>query len=130
VGLVLLTALVGSWLARREGAWAWNEVRSEMAAGRVPGRELLGALLVLLAGVLLVTPGILTDAAGVALLVRPLRRRAVEAIRARIEIRTLGPGGPRGPGRPAGPSAPGAPGERDGAGEGTAGSKGGRVIEI
>lgn len=126
VGLVLLTALVGSWLARREGAWAWSEVRSELAAGRVPGRELLGALLVLVAGVLLVTPGILTDAAGVALLVRPLRRRAVEAIRARIEVRTLGPGGPRGSARPGAGDGP----DGDGGSEGASGSRGGRVIEI
>ena len=119
VGLVLATALVGSWLARREGARAWSDVRSELAAGRVPGREILGALLVLVAGILLVTPGLLTDMLGVALLLRPVRERAVDAIRARIEVRTLGPGasgrGPRDE-PPGGPSGSGA--------------GGGRVIEV
>lgn len=88
VGLVILTGVVGASLARREGAHAWSAVRDEVAAGRLPGRRLLEALLVLVAGIVLVTPGVLTDAVGLALLVRPVRARLVKRLEARYR-RTL-----------------------------------------
>lgn len=83
VALVVLTGVVGATLARREGVHAWAAVREELAAGRLPGRKLLEALLVLIAGVVLVTPGVLTDAAGLLLLVRPLRSRLVRRVEER-----------------------------------------------
>ena len=83
LGLVLVTGIVGASLARREGARAWLAVQSELAAGRLPGRELLEALLVLVAGIVLVTPGILTDLAGLALLIRPIRSGLVRALERR-----------------------------------------------
>ena len=83
VALVIVTGLAGATLARREGAHAWSAVQAGLAAGRLPGRELLEALLVLVAGLVLVTPGVLTDAAGLAILVRPIRSRLVAALERR-----------------------------------------------
>lgn len=83
VALVVLTGIVGATLARREGAHAWSAVQTEIAAGRLPGRKLLEALLVLVAGIVLVTPGVLTDAAGLAILVRPVRARLVRYLEER-----------------------------------------------
>ncbi len=107
LGLVVVTGVTGAWLARHEGARAWRAVQEQLAAGRLPGRELLEAVLVLVAGIVLITPGVLTDAAGLALLVRPVRARIAERIRKRLgaslEVRTIGgPGWPEeGPqGRP------------------------------
>jgi len=95
VALVVLTGVVGATLARREGVHAWSAVQAELSAGRLPGRELLEALLVLLAGIVLVTPGVLTDAAGLLLLVRPLRgrlvRRLEERYRQTLDRRSGGP---------------------------------------
>lgn len=88
VALVVLTGIVGATLARREGVHAWSAVQAELSAGRLPGRKLLEALLVLLAGIVLVTPGVLTDAAGLLLLVRPLRGRFVRKLEERYR-RTL-----------------------------------------
>lgn len=82
--LVVVTGLVGAALARREGARTWRRVQEELAGGRLPGGELLSALLVLLAGALLVTPGVLTDAAGLLILVRPARSRVVGLLRAHL----------------------------------------------
>jgi UPF0716 protein FxsA len=62
--LVLGTGAAGAWLARREGFRSWSAVQSELAAGRLPAEELLHALVVVIAGVLLVTPGVFTDAFG------------------------------------------------------------------
>jgi len=94
LGLVIATGAAGAWLARHEGARAWRAVQEQLAAGRLPGRELLEAVLVLVAGIVLITPGVLTDAAGLALLVRPVRTRIAERLRRRLgaslEVRTIG----------------------------------------
>lgn len=88
--LVLLTGILGASLARREGAHAWSAVQSELAAGRMPGHKLLEALLVLIAGIVLVTPGVLTDLVGLTLLVRPVRaglvRRLEERYRRALDV--------------------------------------------
>jgi len=131
LALVVATGMAGAWLARREGTRCWAAVQSELAAGHVPGEQLLHALLVFAAGLLLVTPGVLTDVTGLLLLVRPTRRAAVRALRRRLEagvrrgsvrIFSAGMGRASGPGAGGGgPDAPrrGGAGERpgDGAGE-------------
>lgn len=100
VALVIMTGIVGATLARREGVHAWAAVRDELTAGRLPGRKLLEALLVLIAGIVLVTPGVLTDAAGLLLLVRPLRSRLVRRIEERYRRRLdVPPDGPPPQGR-------------------------------
>ncbi len=74
IALILLTGIVGAWLARQQGWRAWARVNESFAAGRLPGEELLDALLILVAGVLLVTPGMLTDISGFLLLIPGSRR--------------------------------------------------------
>ena len=102
VAIVVVTGVLGAWLARREGLRAWGAVTSELAAGRVPATELMHGFLVLVAGILLVTPGVLTDALGFALLARPFRRRVLRWLRKRftggievsgVEVGTIAPGG-------------------------------------
>jgi len=83
LALVVITGVAGATLARREGARAWMAVQTELAAGKLPGRELIEALLVLVAGIVLVTPGVLTDFAGLALLVRPIRSAFVRQLERR-----------------------------------------------
>lgn len=97
--LVVATGVAGAWLARREGLRSWRAVQRELAAGRFPGAELLHGVLILVAGVVLVTPGVLTDALGILLLVRPARRRIVAGLRTRFAPRVEGPeaGGERPP---------------------------------
>lgn len=84
LGVVLVTGAAGAWLARREGLRSWLAVQGEMAAGRVPGEELVHGMIILFAGALLVTPGVLTDAVGFSLLLRPLRRRLIARLRERF----------------------------------------------
>lgn len=72
--IVILTGVVGAWLARREGLRCWRSVQQEISQGRLPADSLLDGLLILVAGALLVTPGVLTDCVGFALLLPPLRR--------------------------------------------------------
>ena len=94
IGLVVLTGVVGAWLARREGLRTWAAVQSELSAGRLPGRQLVHALLVLVAGVVLVTPGVLTDIAGLLLLIPPVRelvvRRTRKRLADRVQVQSVG----------------------------------------
>ena len=77
---LVLVSLLGAALLRREGFRTWQAFTSASSAGRLPAREVADGALVLLAGALLLTPGFVTDAVGLALLVPPVRavlRRAL-----------------------------------------------------
>ena len=74
VAIVLTTGVVGAALAKREGLKVLQTWQSELAAGRMPEEGIVGSGLVLVGGVLLVTPGVLTDAVGLLLLFSPSRR--------------------------------------------------------
>ena len=85
--LVLGTGAVGAWLARREGLRSWIAVQRELASGRLPANELLHGLLVVVSGVLLVTPGIFTDAFGLLMLIRPVRTGMIRRVQRRLALR-------------------------------------------
>ena len=86
VGLVVATALAGSWLARREGMAALRRFQARLASGQPPGRELTDGLIILVSGTLLLTPGVLTDVVGLLGLFPPSRAW----IRRRLESRARG----------------------------------------
>jgi UPF0716 protein FxsA len=77
IGLVVVTAFVGSWLVSRQGRDAIRAVRTDFSQGVVPASSLAHAVMIVVAGAFLLTPGLLTDAAGFLLLVPAVR----EAIR-------------------------------------------------
>ncbi|WP_437562511.1 FxsA family protein [Sorangium sp. So ce542] len=87
VAIALGTAVLGAALAKREGLKVLASWRGAMAEGRVPDEGLTGGLLVLVGAALLVTPGVLTDVAGLVLLFPPARRRIAAAVRERFERR-------------------------------------------
>jgi UPF0716 protein FxsA len=87
VTVVIATALVGAWLAKREGRRVLGQWRESLSAGRMPEEGVLGGVLLLVGGVLLVTPGVLTDVVGLALLVPFTRARVADWLRPRIEAR-------------------------------------------
>jgi len=74
--LVLATGAGGAWLARREGLRTLTAIQGDLAQGRLPGNALLDGAAILLGGAFLLTPGILTDLAGLSLLL-PVTRRWV-----------------------------------------------------
>lgn len=71
--LVLVTGVVGAWLARLQGFHTWRKIHEQMARGEAPAGSLVDALLIFVAGALLLTPGILTDGIGFCLLIPPIR---------------------------------------------------------
>ena len=77
--IVVLTGIVGASLARYQGFIIVNKIRSDVSSGRVQARELIDGLLVLIGGIVLLTPGFLTDICGFILLI-PLTRNLIKGI--------------------------------------------------
>ena len=86
IGLVILTGIVGASLARSQGLKTLGRIRDSFQQGVVPGEELINALLIAIAGIVLLTPGFLTDAAGLFLLIPATRTLCREWLRRRIEL--------------------------------------------
>ena len=73
MGVLLLISLIGVAIVWKQGASSWRRIRNELATGKVPGAALIDGGLILLAGVLLIIPGYVSDACGLLLLVPPVR---------------------------------------------------------
>jgi UPF0716 protein FxsA len=85
--IVVLTAVLGASLARREGLKTWWRLQGKLSQGHMPDEELLDGGLVLLAGALLLTPGFLTDTIGILLLYTKTRQVIKRWLRRRINQR-------------------------------------------
>ncbi|MCP3942880.1 MAG: FxsA family protein [Desulfobacteraceae bacterium] len=66
--IVILTGVAGAWLARREGINTMLKVRQNLQQGIVPAEEMMDAMLIFIAGLGLITPGLITDLFGLILL--------------------------------------------------------------
>src|SRR4051812_34798162 len=71
--LLVAVSVLGVWIVRREGGRAWRRLRETISAGRMPAREVADGALILLGGLLLITPGFVTDAIGLLLVLPPTR---------------------------------------------------------
>ncbi|MGI9533802.1 MAG: FxsA family protein [Thermodesulfobacteriota bacterium] len=71
--IVILTGILGASLARHQGFMIINKIKSDVNSGRVPAQELIDGLLVLMGGIVLLTPGFLTDILGFLLLIPQTR---------------------------------------------------------
>lgn len=71
--LILLSGFLGAYFAKREGKKVWDYARYELSNGQMPAQSLLDGICIFAGGVLLITPGFLTDILGF-LLVFPLTR--------------------------------------------------------
>jgi UPF0716 protein FxsA len=85
--LVFVTALLGSFLLAKQGAATVRLVRFEAREGRIPVKTLADGAMLLVAGAFLLTPGLLTDAVGLALLVPGVRNAMRGWIGVRIQRR-------------------------------------------
>jgi UPF0716 protein FxsA len=73
--LVIITALVGSILVRSQGVQLINELQQRLSLGEMPGVQLIEGVMLIITGVLLVTPGFVTDITGLLLLQPTIRKR-------------------------------------------------------
>ena len=105
--LLLAVSVIGAAVVRREGARAWRAFRQAVVSGRPPAKEVADGAMLLVGGTLLLTPGFVTDVAGLVLVLPPtralLRRHVTAYVARRLLVRTLGdlgrvPPGPVPPG--------------------------------
>ncbi|MET8847200.1 FxsA family protein [Amycolatopsis sp. NPDC004625] len=89
LGLLLAGAILGSWLARREGAKAMRAFTSAARSGRPAEKELTDGMLVGLGGVLILVPGFVSDVLGLLLILPPSRALARRWWLRRMEKRAV-----------------------------------------
>jgi UPF0716 protein FxsA len=102
IALVILTAMAGSTLIRRQGLRTLTRAQETLARSELPLEEAFDGICLVAAGALLLTPGFLTDAVGLGLLLPPLRTLIRRPILRRFSVHMTGrrfraPTGERGP---------------------------------
>ena len=74
IGLAIVSALVGSAMAKHQGLTVLQHARQELSAGRFPAQSLADGVMILIGGAFLITPGLFTDLSGFSTLVPAIRR--------------------------------------------------------
>lgn len=101
LGLIIVTGFVGAWLTKREGIQCLSRIQAELSRGQLPGDSLVDGLMILVAGAVLLTPGVITDILGFCLLIPPIRAVLKKLVIARFKHRIVVSGfssnAPRGP---------------------------------
>jgi len=91
IGLLVAGSILGSVLMRSQGRAVWRNFQAAATSGKVPAREVLDGALVIFGGALLLTPGFVSDALGVALLLPPTRAVVRRILVGVVTKRMLGP---------------------------------------
>ena len=92
--LTLVTAIIGTTLLRRQGLTIVQQIRQELAANRVPARQLADGAMIAVAGILLLTPGFVTDGIGLLLFVPAFRGFVWRQIGKRLDVTVARAAGP------------------------------------
>ncbi len=90
VALLVLMGIMGGWLMKREGLGVIRRVQSQLRSGRVPAVEVVDGFLILFGGALMLTPGFLSDALGLALMIPPVRALVRVGLVRRLRERVIG----------------------------------------
>ncbi|MFC1497713.1 FxsA family protein [Verrucomicrobiota bacterium] len=85
IAIVVLTGVVGAFLAKAQGMVVMAHIRRDLAEGRMPAPRLIDGVMILIAGVLLITPGLITDTIGFMLLLPPVRASIRAWLRKKVE---------------------------------------------
>ena len=102
IALLVADSLLGSFLMRSQGRAAWRRFNSTLSAGGAPAREVADGVLIIFGGALLLTPGFISDIAGVLFLLPPTRalirrmflRQAIRRMTASMRVTAFPAGGP------------------------------------
>ena len=81
LGLIVLTGALGATLARQQGRSALAKIQNELKSGRPPAMEMVEGALIVVGGIVLLTPGILTDLFGFALMIPKFRKSFAERLK-------------------------------------------------
>lgn len=89
IGLVMLTAVIGVALLKRQGLATLTRGVGRMNRGEIPAREMAEGILLAVAGALLVTPGFVTDCVGFVLLFPPSRMAIAGELLKRVQVQGM-----------------------------------------
>jgi UPF0716 protein FxsA len=89
MGLVLLTAFVGASLVRSQGLQTLMSVQSRLQQGELPAQQIVEGVMLAVSGVLLLTPGFMTDALGMIVLLPAPRAALAKQLMARVKVSSL-----------------------------------------
>jgi len=89
LAIVLLTAIIGSWLVRQQGSLALRQLQQSFNALGDPTEPLAHGAMILFSGALLLTPGFFTDTVGFALLIPPVRQWVFKKLRERVQVQSF-----------------------------------------
>jgi UPF0716 protein FxsA len=89
IAILIADSILGSVLMRSQGRAAWRRFNEAVQSGRVPAREVLDGALIVFGGLLLLTPGFLTDLLGIVLLIPPTRALVRRVLVRRLEHRMV-----------------------------------------
>lgn len=78
--LVVMTAVLGAGMLRKQGLETWQRLQANLAQGIVPAYEMIEGPILLVGAALLLTPGFFTDALGFACLIAPLRKKIAQYV--------------------------------------------------
>lgn len=83
--VVIITAVLGAWLARLQGLRTLQQIQLSLSQGQIPAEELIDGVLILAGGILLFTPGVLTDLFALVLLFPSTRTHFKRWLRRRFD---------------------------------------------
>ena len=84
IGLIVLTGVIGATLARQQGLSTLAKIQNELKQGRAPTQELVEGAMIVVGGLVLLTPGILTDIFGFAMMIPGFRRSLAKQFKVRM----------------------------------------------
>ncbi|MEE8141760.1 MAG: FxsA family protein [Planctomycetota bacterium] len=96
IAITIGTGILGASLARYQGLQTWRRFQGSLAQGQLPHQELVEGVCILVAGAVLLTPGVLTDALGLLLLLPPLRGWLARLLTERLKKKIIVVGPQRG----------------------------------
>lgn len=90
LGMILVTAILGSILLRIQGISTLAKIQEKSRSGAIPGKELVSGVMIMIAGVLLLTPGFVTDSIGFLLFFPPFRHFLWSTLASKVVVQTKG----------------------------------------
>lgn len=93
IALVFFTAILGTWLLRKQGIKTLMQAQSKMNAGQMPAKEMIEGICLAVGGALLLTPGFITDAIGFACLIPGIRTGLIAVLMKNVKMQPMQGGG-------------------------------------
>ena len=85
--IIIATAFIGTRLVKQQGTSTWQSIQQQMQQGQLPAERLFDGICILVSGVLLITPGFLTDIVGMLLLTPPFRSAMYQQVGRHIKVK-------------------------------------------